>query len=245
MKSDTVDVGQRTSRPLLRDDDGARQLLDDLEERIRRGGIELGRRLVEQQELRAKRERGRERDALQLASGQLGRLPAGQVLGADERQRFVDPRPDLRRLGTEILEPEGDLVRDSGHHDLILRVLEDRRHRAGEQPGSGLAGVEARDDDGARERAAVKVRHEPGKRAEQARLARARRTEQGDVFALGNGQRDVAQHRLARVVGEGEVLDAGYSHSAPTMTIATATTSAARSRFRHGALGARVRPGRP
>ena len=58
--------------------------------------------------------------------------PLGQMLDADERQRLVDPRPDLRRLDAEVLEPEGDLVRDLRHHDLVLRILEDRRHRAGE-----------------------------------------------------------------------------------------------------------------
>ena len=46
-----------------------------LEERIGRVGIELRRRLVEQQQLRPQRERRRERDALQLAARQLGRLP--------------------------------------------------------------------------------------------------------------------------------------------------------------------------
>ncbi len=55
--------------------------------------------------------------------------------------------------------------------DLILRVLEDRGDVAGERCGRGLARVEPADDDAAREDAAVEVRHEPGERAQQRRLA--------------------------------------------------------------------------
>ena len=46
--------------------------------------------------------------------------------GADFRERLVRPRPDLFRIDAEVLESEGDLVLDTRHHDLILRVLEDR-----------------------------------------------------------------------------------------------------------------------
>ena len=58
------------------------------------------------------------------AAARLRKLPGdalGEVLGADERQRLLDPRPDLVRLDAEVLEPEGRFVRNLAHHDPVLR----------------------------------------------------------------------------------------------------------------------------
>ena len=134
--------------------------LDGVEERIRRGRVDLRRRLVEQEQARLERERRRERDALQLAARQLGGPALGEVPGADQLQRLVDPRPDVGRRDADVLEAERDLVRDLRHHDLVLRILEDRRDVAGKLGRARLARVAAGHDDAPRERAAVEVRHE-------------------------------------------------------------------------------------
>ena len=99
------------------------------------------------------------------------------MLGADECERLLDPRPDLGRLGADVLEPERDLVRDPRHHDLVLGVLEDRRDGSRELRRARLARVDAADDDATREDAPVEVRHEPRERTQQRRLAGARRPE--------------------------------------------------------------------
>ncbi len=63
-KEHAVAALERQRRPLLGDDDGAVQLDGEIEERLGSLGIELGRRLVEQQERGVEREDGREADAL-------------------------------------------------------------------------------------------------------------------------------------------------------------------------------------
>ena len=91
----------------------------------------------------------------------------------------------------------------------------------------------------------MEVRDEPGERAQERRLARAGRAEQRDVLAVGDLEGDAVERNVAVGVREAQVVDDSYSHNAPTATIATATTSAARSRSVHGGRGARVRPARP
>ena len=202
-----VTTGERPRRPLFRDEHGARQVLDQVEERLRRFGIELRRRLVEQQEPRVQRERGRERHALQLAPRQLRGQASPELLGADERERLVDPRPDLARGHARVLEPERDLVQHLGHHDLVLRVLEHGRDGPSELCRAHLARVDPADDDAPREDTAVEVRHEPRERTKQRRLPRSRRAEQRNVLALFDLQRHAVEHRRAGGVGEAQVVD--------------------------------------
>ncbi len=60
---------------------------------------------------------------MELATGELGRAPLGQVESTDGVERLVRPRPDLGRRHPEVLEPESDLVPHECHHDLVLGVL--------------------------------------------------------------------------------------------------------------------------
>ena len=163
------------------------------------------------------------------------------MLDADERQRLLDPRPDLRGRDGGVLEAEGDLVGDPHHHDLVLGLLEHRGDLPGELGGRRLARVEAADDDPAGEGAAVEVRHEARERADERRLARAGRAEHDDVLALGDLQRDAVERDVAVGVREAQVVDDRYSHSAPSAISTTEAASAARSRLRHGGRGACVR----
>ena len=127
----------------------------------------------------------------------------------DRRERPLDARPDLGRRDAEVLEPERNLVRSDRHHDLVLRILEDGRHRAGELRRAGAAGVEPGDDDPAREAAPVEVRHEPRERAQQRRLAGARRAEERDDLPGLQLERDAAERRRRSRVGEREAADGG------------------------------------
>ena len=83
-------------------DDGALEPLHDVEEALGGVRVELRGRLVEQQQARAQRERRGQADPLQLTAGQLGRRAVGELLGADERERLLDPRPDLGRAATAV-----------------------------------------------------------------------------------------------------------------------------------------------
>ena len=125
----------------------------------------------------------------------------------DRLERLLGALPEALGLDAQVLEAEGDLVRDARHHDLVLRILEQRRHRAGELGRPRRARVPAVDGDAALEAPAVEVRHEPGERAQEARLARAGRAEQRDELARLDGERDVHERRQLARVRERDPLD--------------------------------------
>ena len=133
--------------------------------------VELRGRLVEQHEPRPPGERRAERDALQLAAGQLVRRAVEQLLDAERERRLLHPARDRARPCAAVLEPEGELGAHRPEHDLRLGVLEQRPGHRGELRRAVLARVEPAGDDAARELAAVEVRHEPAGGAQERRLA--------------------------------------------------------------------------
>ena len=54
-------------------------------------GVERAERLVEQQHLRLDRERARQRDALALAAGELGRIAVGEPVELHQLEQLVRP----------------------------------------------------------------------------------------------------------------------------------------------------------
>ena len=194
-EDDAVGERERQLGPLLGDDDRAAVRARVLEERLGGVAVELRRRLVEQQQLRLERERRREADALQLAARELRDGTLREVLGTDRGKRRERARHDLRRRRAEVLEPERHLGEHARQHDLVLGLLEQRRDRAGELGRARRARVAAADDDAPGETAAVEVRHEPGERAQQRRLARARGAEQRDELARLDLERHVVERR--------------------------------------------------
>ncbi len=133
---DAVRMGKRQLRPLFRNDHREPVRTRVLEERLRGVAIELRRRLVQQQQLRLERERGRKAHALQLAAGQLGDRALGQMFRTDDRQRLEHARLDLARRHAEVLQPERDLGRDAREDHLVLGILKERRDRSGELGGA-------------------------------------------------------------------------------------------------------------
>ena len=117
------------------------------------------------------------------------------MLRADGGERCVGAREDLGRRRAEVLEPEGHLVLDPVEDDLVLRVLEQRGHRAGKLGGPLEPGVPAGDLHLAGETPAVEMRDEAGERSQKRRLPRAGRAEKRDG--------------LPRLELEGHVLERG------------------------------------
>ena len=203
--------GERTGRPLLGEEhrrtvESAAEVCEEAVGAVR---VELRRRLVQQQELRAERERGRETHALELAARELVRAPCREVERADGVERGLGARSDRVGGRRDVLEPERDLVEDACHHDLVVRVLEDGRHRPGEVGGTRAPRVETGDLHRALEPAAVKMRDEPCERAHQRRLARAGGTEHRDDLARLDAQGHVLERRRRGAgVGERQAVDA-------------------------------------
>jgi len=207
-KDDAVGDGERPLGALLGEHDRRAERLDLGEQARGRLGVELGRRLVEQDELRPHGQGGREADPLQLPAGELVRAPPGQVLRADCPERAVHPWPDLRGRGAEVLEPERDVVAHERHEDLILRILEDRRDGAREVGRARMSRVQPPDLDAAGEAPAVKVRHEAGQRPQERRLPGPGRAEQRHDLARLDRQGHVRKGRCPDLrIRELEVFD--------------------------------------
>ena len=144
-------------------------------------------------------------------------------------------RPDLARRRADVLEPEGDLVLDAAEDDLVLGILEEGGDVAGEIGRPEAPGVLARDHDAALEPAAVEVRDEPRERAQERRLAGARRAEHRHDLARLDAERHVRERGARRAgIPEGEARDLGYSHIAPTTRIAAAARAIRSSRVQGG-----------
>ena len=95
----------------------------------------------------------------------------------------MGPREDLGRRRAEVLEPERHLVLDPVEDDLVLRVLEERRHRARELGRPLQSRVAAGHLHLAGETPAVEVRDEAGERAQERRLPRAGGPQESDDVA--------------------------------------------------------------
>ena len=122
--------------------------------------VELGGRLVEDEDARAHRHDARDRHALLLAAGQRERLAVGEVADRQALQRRVDPRVHLVARHAQVLEAERELLADGQLRcgQLVGRCREDDPDLAEERAGRGRRRVGAFDDDPA-------VEPWPGRRA--------------------------------------------------------------------------------
>ncbi len=192
---------------MLRDDDRRAELQRPVDQREHALGVELGGRLVEQEQLWPEREHRRHADPLELAAGELVGRARRECAGADRLERLADADGNRARGHAQVLEPERDLVLDPRHHHLVLGILEERGDAARELGRLHLARVAAEYLDPAVEAAAVEVGHQPRERAQQGRLARARRPQDEHRLSRLERERDLVQGEVAVGIGEGQPLD--------------------------------------
>ena len=139
-------------------------------------GVEVGERLVHQEDGRLADDRPTERDALALAAGQLLRLAIEQLLELDRLGRLVDPALDLGLGDLAQLEPEGEVV--AHRHVRVERVaLEDHRDVA-------ILGRHVVDDAIADAEGAAGDLLEAGDHPQAGRLAAARRPDEDHELAV-------------------------------------------------------------
>ena len=145
-------------------------------------GIEIGERLVEQEDLRLAHDGAADRDALALAAGKLPRLALPQLVEMQDGGRLVDALLDEGCVGTGHPQSETHVLLD--RHMRIERIgLEHHGDAAvGRVDGGDVA---AADRDGA---AAGLL--EAGDQAQQGRFSAARRADEHDELAIGDRQVD-------------------------------------------------------
>ncbi len=167
-------------------------------------GIEVGERLVEEQDRRLDHQRTGKRDTLLLPAAELRRVAVLEALQADRRQNLVDARLLSRAVECGVAETEGDVLQHR-HVRPYGVVLKDHAHapplrrHAARRRGQHLAAD--------RDRAGV-GREETGEEAERRRLATAGGAEKRDELLLLDGDIDAAQRpEGAEVLGQSFDLD--------------------------------------
>ncbi|GIU56530.1 hypothetical protein NicSoilC12_22790 [Arthrobacter sp. NicSoilC12] len=107
-------------------------------------GVEVGGRLVEQQQPWPHGEDPGEREPLLLSAGEgRRRVVQRQLSQPDVVEGLAHARPDLRRRDGEVLRPEGDVVAEAGEHHLRFRVLLHQPGAAALRPWRGAVDQEA------------------------------------------------------------------------------------------------------
>ena len=130
----------------------------DLGELAPAGRVQVGRRLVQHQDLRPHGQHGGDRDPAALAERQVVRRPVAVRGHADRGERLVDPGAQLGAAQAEVGRAERDVLGDRRHEQLVVGVLEDDADPAADlgQPRPGRRGStgEAADLDACRRRRA-------------------------------------------------------------------------------------------
>ncbi len=103
---------------------------EDVEQFAPGARVEVRRRLVEREQLRAHREHRGDRHAATLAHRELVRSAVGGVLHAHRPQRFRDARLDERGIEPEVHGTERDVLGDGRHEELVVGILEDQADTA-------------------------------------------------------------------------------------------------------------------
>ena len=146
--------------------------------------IEVGQRLVEQEDLRLAHQRAADGDALALAAGQLRRLAVHQLVELQQRGDLVGAP------GLHLARGAGDRQREGD----VLAHRQMRVERVGlEHHGDAALGRMHPGDVGAVDEDRPRRHHfQPGDHAQHRRLAAAGRPEQGAELALADRQVDIA-----------------------------------------------------
>ena len=168
------------------------------------GRVEVGKRLVEQEQLGLLDQGAPDGHALALAAGQLAGLALEQLVDLEHARGIADAALDVGGGNARVAEPERHVLADA--HVRIERVmLEDHgdaalagRQRvdalAFEPDLAGVGGFQAGDD------------------AQQGRLAGSGRTEESDELASLEAQRNVVEHRRrAKAFPDADQLQARHA----------------------------------
>ena len=166
-------------------------------------GVEIGQRLVEQQEVGLLDQRAADREALLLAAGQGGGPARERVADAEHRGDRIDPLADLGAGYPALAQRVGEIV--EGREMRVEREgLEDHRHVAALHRGIGDVAAGKEDPAGIRPL-------EPGDRAQGGGLAGSARSQDHEELALGDLEIEPVQGDHA-AVALGEAGDAQRRH---------------------------------
>ena len=167
--------------------------------------VEAGHRLVQDQDRGMEQERARDGDTLPLAARESRAALADE--GVVTMLQLADELVGVRRPGrghdlpqARLGSPVGDVLPDRRAEQ--QRLLKHDPDLAAQRLAPIPPDVDAVDEDGSLLRLV-----ETQDQADNRRLPRPRRSDQGDTLARGGGEGDLPQHVLAVSVVEGNVLE--------------------------------------
>ena len=172
-------------------------------------GVQVGRRLVHDDERGAAREYRRDGQALFFAARQAGGIPLLEAREADAVQRLFDTGSHLTPVHGKVLEGEGRFEFDVGGKQLRLEVLEYQADDAGQFVDVRMAGCPiAGDLQAALQPALRKGGNEPVEAAAQGGFARAGLADDYGKFTAAMTVIDLVERRFRGVpIGEGQVVE--------------------------------------
>src|SRR6185312_11080802 len=187
-------LGARCERRVVRDEHDRRpgfavELLEQLDDAVAGGRVEIARGLVGEEDARRVGECARECDALLLAARELRGQVIGAVGEADAIEQRVRARAGVARAAQ--LERDGDVFGGGERGDQLKGLEHESNFLTAELRARVLgqrAELGAVEDDGP-----GGGRVEAGEQAEQRRLAAAGRSDDCDERAVGNGEGHVAE----------------------------------------------------
>ena len=172
------------------------ELANDGEHLLLAHRIELGGRLVEDQEVRLHRQRRRDSKPLLLAAREFVRVLLLHAVQAHGSQNLWNARQHLLTRHAQVLQRESDLVFDGCGEELRLRVLEHRAHVLGQRADRMVERIQAGHRGLPKKTSTVELGHDPVQRQAQRRLAGTRRPNQAQKLALADLERDVVQNQV-------------------------------------------------
>ena len=191
-------LGAQDGRPAVR------QLFEQVGDRGGPGRIELGRRLVEDEDGRPHRHDARDRDPLLLAAGQGEWLAIGEVGDAQPGQGVVDPRVHLGpRRRPRFSSPNASSSRTVCFEadSWLAGVANTIPTRPSSASGGGPGGGDPDDLDPTVEPGPDDARDEAGGGQRQGRLAGTGPAGHADPLAGGNVERDAGSRLGAFLPG--------------------------------------------
>ena len=177
---------------------------------------------VEHENFRIHRKHRRHGSPASLTPAQVVRCLLRKPGGADVIEGLVDPTSDLDIVKTQVCGPEGDVVADPVHEELVIRILEDEAYPPSDLGERVIVQNEATDHDFAPLRA-----EQPVEMQRQRRLSRAIGAEQRHPFAGFDRDVEAIEDRVVFArVREGKVFDDNRSaHVSPTIVRPTTEAS--------------------
>ncbi len=234
----TIAVRRQLLRLLLNHQDGNagfRQLLDNAENLLRAGRIQLGGGLVQNQKLRPHGQYRGNGHSLQLSAGQVEGVSIPEFPDTQLPQHGFHTPTDLLRRNAQILKAVAHLVKDRvlGTGQLIEGVLEHQADFLAEGSHRRFSSLQAVDPDSAPVSALIELGDQAQQCLGQRAFAGAVFAQEPDEFALLHGEGDVIQGQLLRPrVAVFEMFYFDESHMKPILPRMLSSSADSDSAFR-------------